>query len=97
MLEMTTSGYQLRRDEVVQRQTIERSEHTPRTLDGLVNNFGQRIDGVRIVTSGPRVLDIVSRLELFEAFSASVVNVLSIGDELGRRSIGSRHFDWRTG
>ena len=39
MLETTTSSYRLRRDEVVQRQTIERSEHTPRTLDSLEDQF----------------------------------------------------------
>ena len=49
--------------------------------------------------SGSRVLDIVLRLELLEPLSTGIVNVLSIGDELGRRrgSVGGRHFEWRTG
>ena len=49
--------------------------------------------------SGVGILDVVSPLENLEALGASIVDVLSIGDELGRRrrSIGSRHFEWRTG
>ena len=45
------------------------------------------------------VLDIVLHLELLKALCASVVNILGVGDKLrGRkRSIGSRHFEWRTG
>ena len=46
-----------------------------------------------------RVPDVVPRLELLEAFGASIVDVLSIGHELRRRrrSVESRHFEWRTG
>ena len=49
--------------------------------------------------SGPHVLDIVLRLELLEALSAGVIDILGVGDELGRRgrSVGGRHFDWRMG
>ena len=45
------------------------------------------------------VLDIVPHLELLEALRASIVDVLGVGDELGRgrRSIGGRHFEWRMG
>ena len=48
--------------------------------------------------SSPHVLDVVPRLELLKALSASIVDVLGIGDKLRRRrSIGSRHFVWRIG
>ena len=52
-----------------------------------------------IVSSNPSILDVVPRLELLEALSVGVVDILGIGDELGRRgrSVGSRHFEWRTG
>ena len=36
-LETTTSGHQSRRDEIIQRQTIEGTERTPQTLDSLEN------------------------------------------------------------
>ena len=94
-----TSHHGARRDEVIQRQCIEGPESAPWTLYCLVNCLGQRIDPIGIVVSGPRILDIVPRLELFEAFSASVIDVLGIGNELGRRgrSIGDRHFDVEDG
>ena len=74
-------------------------ERTPWTLHRLIGRFGRGIDGVGIVTCGTGVLDVVLRLELLEPFGASIVNLLSVGDELGRRggSIGGRHFVWRTG
>ena len=51
-----------------------------------------------IIVSGPSVLKVVSGLELLEALHMSIVDILGIGDKLGRRrSIGSRHFKWRTG
>ena len=98
-LETTMSGHGTRRDEVVQQQRIQGAEHTPQTLNGLVDRLGRRIGHVGIVMSSLSVLDVVSRLELFEAISASIVNVLGIGNELGRRgrSVGSRHFEWRMG
>ena len=45
------------------------------------------------------VLDVVVALEPLEALCPSIVDVLSIGDKLRRRSrsVGSRHFVWRTG
>ena len=100
MFEVAMSSHGPGGDEVVQRQRIEGPESTPWTLYGLVNRFGRRINAVRIVASSPRVLDIVSRFELLKALHASIVNVLGVGDELGRRrrrSVGSRHFEWRTG
>ena len=98
-LETTTSSHGTGRDEVIQQQHVEGSESATRTFDGLVDGFGRRIDPIGIVAGGPRILDIVLRLELLEALHTSIVNVLGIGDELGRgrRSVGSRHFEWRTG
>ena len=98
MLEATTSGDGTRRDKVIQRQGVEGPESGARTLDGLVDNFGGRIGAVWIVASDPRILDVVLHLELLEALRAGIVDVLGIGDELGRRrSVGSRHFEWRMG
>ena len=58
----------------------------------MVDDFGRRIDPIGIVTSGTGILDVVPRLELLETLGAGVVDVLGIGDELGRRrrSVGSR-------
>ena len=66
---------------------------------GLIDDFRRWIYTIGIVASGPRILDVVPRLELLEAFGVSIVDVLSVGHELGRRrrSVGSRHFEWRTG
>ena len=87
------------RDEVIQRQAIEGTEHTPRTLDRLVNRLGRQIGPPRIVAGTSSVLDVVVALELLEALRPSIVNVLGIGNKLRRRrrSVGSRHFEWRTG
>ena len=98
MLKTTTSGHRPRGDEVVQQQTIEGTERTPRTLDSLVHRFGRRIGPPRIVAGTTSVLDIVATFESLEALHASIVDVLGVGDELGRRrSVGSRHFKWRMG
>ena len=99
MFETSTSSYSPGRNEVVQRQRVEGSESTSRTLHGLIDRFGRRIHTIRVISSGPRVLDVVPRLEMLEALCTSIVDVLGIGDELGRRrrSVGSRHFEWRTG
>ena len=96
-LQTTMSGHRPRGDEVIQRQAIEGTEHTPQTLDSLVDCLGRRIGPVWIVTSRPSVLDVVTILETLETFRPSIVNVLGVGDELRRRSVGSRHFVWRTG
>ena len=85
MLETTTSRNGARRDEVIQRQQVEGPESATRTLDSLVDNFGGGIKAVGIVASGPRVLDVVPHLELLEALGASIVDVLGVGNELGRR------------
>ena len=64
----------------------------------MIDDFGRRKGRVRIVASGSRVLDVISRLELLEPFGTSIVDVLSKSDKLRRRrSVGSRHFEWRTG
>ena len=70
-------------------------ERTPWTFDGLIDGFCQRIDPVGIVMSGTSVLDVVPHLETLETLSASIVDVLGIGNELRgrRRSIGGRHFE----
>ena len=97
-LETAASGYGPRRDEVVQWERVEGPESTTRTLDSLVDGFGQRVDPVWIIASGPHILDIVPRLELLEALGAGIVDILSVGDELRRRrSVGSGHFEWRMG
>ena len=93
-LETTTSGHRPRGNEVIQRQTVEGTERTPRTLDSLVDRFGRRIGPSWIIASDPSILDVVATLELLEALSTSVVDVLSVGHKLRRRrrSVGSRHF-----
>ena len=98
-LETMMSGHRTRRDKVVQRQAIEGTERTPQTLDSLVHCLCQRISPARIVVGNSSVLDVVVTLELLETFQPSVVDILGIGDKLGRRrrSVGSRHFVWRTG
>ena len=71
---------------------------TSRTLHSLIDHFGRRIGHVGIVASGVGILDIVPTLEDLEALRTSVVNVLGVRDKLRRRrSVGSRHFKWRTG
>ena len=88
-----------KRDEVVQQQRVEGPGSTPRTLHSLIDGFGRGIDPVGIVASDTGILDIVPRLELLEPFGASIVHILGVGNELGRRgrSVGGRHFKWRMG
>ena len=95
---MMTSGHQPRGDKVVQGETIKGTESTPWTLHSLVNHFGRWISPVGIIMGGPSVLDVELCLELFEALHPGVVDILGVGDELRRRrSVGGRHFVWRTG
>ena len=98
-LETVTSSYGPRRNKVVKRKRVKGPESTPQTLYSLIDRFGHRIHAVGIVASSPRVLDIVPCLEMLEPLRMGIVDVLSIGDELGRRSrsVGSRHFMWRMG
>ena len=64
----------------------------------MVNDLRSWIYPIGIVASDTSVLDVVPRLELLETLGTGIVDVLSIGDELRRRrSVGSRHFEWRTG
>ena len=88
-LETMTSSHGTRRDEVVKGKPIEGSECIPRTLDSLINCLGRWIAPVRIIMGSPSILDVVLHLELLEALGASIVNVLGIGDELRRRSVGA--------
>ena len=99
MLQMTMSSHRPRGNEVIQRQAIEGTEYTPRTLDSLENHLGRRISPPWIVVGNTSVLDVVTALEPLEALCPSIVDVLGIGDELRRRkrSIGGRHFVWRMG
>ena len=93
-----TSGDGTRGDEVVQGQRIQGPKGAARTFDCLVDDFGQGIGHVGIVSGGPSVLDVVLGLELLEPLGTGIVDVLSIGDERRRRrSVGGRHFEWRTG
>ena len=98
-LETMMSGHRPGGDKVVQRQTIKGTERTPRTLDSLIDCLGRRISPPRIIAGATGVLDVVVALEPLEALRPGIVDVLSIGDELRRRrgSVGSRHFEWRTG
>ena len=93
------SGNGTGEDEVVQGQGFKGSFRHPRTFGGLVDNLRRRIDPIGIIVSGTGVLDVVPRLELLEPFGASIVDILSVGDEMGRRrrSNWGRHFEWRTG
>ena len=91
------SGHGTRGNEVVQQQRIKRAEHTPQTFDSLIDCFSRRIGRVGIIASSPSILDIESHLELLETLGVSIVNVLDVGNELGRRSVGSRHFDVEDG
>ena len=99
MLKTMTSGHGPRRNEVVQQQTIEGTESTPRTLDSLIDCLSRQIRSPWIISGDPSVLDIVATLESLEALCLSIVDILGVGDKLRRRrrSIGSRHFKWRTG
>ena len=69
------------------------------SVDSLVNGFCRRIDAVGIVSCRAGILDVVLCLELLETLSAGIINILGVGNELGRRgrSVGSRHFEWRMG
>ena len=92
------SSHRTSRNKVVKGKRVQGTERTPQTLNGLIDHLGQRIDPVGIVTGGPSVLDIVPCLELLETLHTGIVNVLGVGDKLGRRrSVGSRHFEWRMG
>ena len=92
------SGHGTRRDKVIKRKSVEGTESAPQTFNGLIDCFGQRVGHVWIIVSSSGVLDILPPLEHLEALCVSIVNILGIGNELGRsRNVGSRHFKWRTG
>ena len=98
-LEATTSSDRPRGDKVVEGKRVEGPESASQTLHGLIDGFGGGVNAVGIVASSSRILDVVLCLELLEALRASIVNVLSVGNELrrGRRSVGGRHFDVEDG
>ena len=99
VLQVTTSSHGTRRDKVVQGEHIKGAQSASWTLNGLVDRLGRRISHVGIIASGMGVLDVVPPLEDLETLGAGVVDILGIGNELRRRrgSVGSRHFEWRTG
>ena len=72
---------------------------TPRTFGSLVDILGARIRPTRIVTGGTGILPVVGGLKPLEALHPGVVDILGKADKSRRRrrSIGSRHFKWRTG
>ena len=94
---MTTSSHRTRGNEVVKRETIKGPESASRTLYSLMDRLSRWISPVRIIVGGPGVLDIVLGLELFEALHPGIIDILGIGDELRRRSVGGRHFDVEDG
>ena len=98
-LEATTSSHGSTGDEVVQGQPIKGPLRTTRTLRSLEDVFGYRVDPPRIIASASGVLDIVGGFEPLKALHPGVIDILGEGDKSRRRrrSIGSRHFEWRTG
>ena len=97
-LETTTSSHGTGGNEVVKGETIKGTKCTPQTFDSLEDRLGRRISPARIVVGDSRILDIVATLESLEGLGAGIVDILGIGDKLRRRrSVGSRHFEWRTG
>ena len=62
MLEVATSSYGPRGDEVIQQQRVEGPESTPCTLNSLIDHFSQRIDPVGIVVHYAVVVVVVVRV-----------------------------------
>ena len=85
-LKTTTSGHRPRGNEVVQGQTIEGTECTPQTLNSLVYRLSRRIGPAWIVAGTTSVLDVVVAPEPLKTLSTGIVDVLGVGDELGRRT-----------
>ena len=52
---------------------------------------------MRIIPGALGILLVVDGLELFEALYPGIIDILGIGDELRRRSVGGRHFDVEDG
>ena len=87
MLEATMSSDCPRGDKVVEGKRVEGPESASRTLHGLIDGFGGGVNAIGIVVSSSHILDIVLRLKLLEALRVSIVNVLSVGNELDRKSV----------
>ena len=98
MLQMTTSHNWTQHQEVLEGQLFEGSFGASGILDLIVDSLWDQIGGVWIVMCGASILLVVQGLELLEALHLGVVGISSEGDKSrGRRSVGSRHFVWRTG
>ena len=92
-----TSSDRSRSDEVSKGESLEGSLRAARRLDSVVDVFCHQVSPSLIIASNPSILLVVDRMELLEAFCVGVVDVLSIGHKRSRRSVGIRHFVWRTG
>ena len=97
MLETMTSSDQSQSDEILERECVEGPLQTTRTLDSVVYIFCHWVGPPWIIMGSPGILLVENGLVPFEAFHLGVIDILSEGNKSGRRSIGSRHFVWRTG
>ena len=96
--EMMMSGNGPRLNEVLKGKAIKGPFGTAWTFGCLVHIFGSRASPSQIVASSTSILVIIRSLKLLEALHLGVIDILGEGDKSGRRrSIGSRHFKWRTG
>ena len=86
----------VRDDEVMEGELLELPLSQTGSFHLVINNLRDWIWSVRIVPGTTSVLLVVEVLELFEPLHLGVVEISSIGDEARRRSVGSRHFVWRT-
>ena len=96
-LETMTSSNQSGGDEVLKGETVEGPLRTSTRLDGIVDIFHRQVGTMRIVTGTVSCLLVEDSLVLFEALRIGEVDVLGKGHESRRRSVGSRHFEWRMG
>ena len=97
VLGMTASRTGSRSDEILEGESVEGPLGTPTRLDGVVDIFRRQVSTIRIVPSAASVLLVEDGLVLFEALHIGVVDILGKGHKRRRRSVGSRHFMWRTG
>ena len=88
-----------RSDEVLEGESIKGPLQTTRTFDGIVDISHHQVGPLWIVTSSPGVLLVEDGFVPLEAFQVGVIDVLSVGRKRSRwrRSVGGRHFMWRTG
>ena len=85
-------------DEILEGKLLKLPLRTPRILNLVINNLQDRIRQVGIIANSTSVPLVVQGLELLESPYSSVVRIGSVGDKARRwKSVGSRHFVWRTG